>query len=73
MTSLGEYLERKSIKKAEVSRKTGLSQSRLSVLTLDESAKLRVKELYLIALAIDTNPCELMNEICKNLSLKEKD
>ncbi|MBW8244840.1 helix-turn-helix transcriptional regulator [Muricauda oceani] len=70
MTLLGEYLAKKSIKKAEVSRKTGLSQSRLSELTLNKSSKLRVDELYLIALAIDTNPCEVMNEICKNLTLK---
>ena len=63
MTFLGEYFSRKSIKKAEVSRKTGLSQSRLSELTLNDSAKLRVKELYLIALAIDANPCDIMTEV----------
>ena len=73
MTLLGEYLLKKSIKKADVSRKTGLSQSRLSELTLNTSSKLRVDELYLIALAIDTNPCEIMQEICKNLTLKSTD
>lgn len=63
MTELGEYLNKKSISKAEVSRKTGISKPRLSELTLNESTHLRAKELYLIALAIDVDPCEVLNEI----------
>jgi hypothetical protein len=38
MTLLGIYLYRKPINKAEVSRKTKLSPSRLSKLTLNEKA-----------------------------------
>lgn len=69
MTELGLYLAKKSISKAEVSRKTGISKPRLSELTLNESTQLRAKELYLIALAIDVDPCEVLNEIYKDLGL----
>jgi DNA-binding Xre family transcriptional regulator len=69
MTELGLYLAKKSINKAEVSRKTGISASRLSELTLNPGAHLRAKELYLIALAIDVDPCELLNIVCDKLSL----
>ena len=72
MTNLGLYLARKSINKAEVARKTGLSKSRLSQLSSNESTKLRVDELYLIALAIDVDPCELLNEVCKGLELPKE-
>lgn len=63
MTKLGLYLAKKSINKAEVSRKTGISKSRLSQLSSNDSAKLRAKELYKIALAIDVDPCEVLKEL----------
>lgn len=69
MTELGLYLAKKSISKAEVSRKTGISKPRLSELTLNESTQLRAKELYLIALAIDVDPCEVLKEIFKDINL----
>ncbi len=69
MTKFGEYLIKKSIKKAEVSRKTGISQSRLSELALNDSTKLKANELYLIALAIDVNPSDILNVICEDLKL----
>jgi len=65
MTSLGEFLSRKSINKADVARKTGISKSRLSQLSVNESTKLTVEELYKIAIAIELTPCEVLNEICK--------
>ena len=72
MTKLGLYLVKKSVSKAEVSRKTGISKSRLSELTLNDKTKLRVDELFLIALAIDVNPNELLNFVCEGLQLKEE-
>ena len=71
MTNLGLYLAKKSVNKAEVSRRTDISTSRLSELTLNQSAKLRADELYLIALAIDVNPCEVLKEVCGHLELTE--
>ncbi|MCR6641620.1 MAG: helix-turn-helix transcriptional regulator [Sporocytophaga sp.] len=69
MTELGLFFAKKSINKADVSRKTGISASRLSELTLNEDTHLRAKELYLIALAIDVDPCELLKAIFKGVSL----
>ncbi len=71
MTDLGLYLSRKSVNRSDVSRKTGISKTRLSELANNNKTKLRVDELYLIALAIDVNPCEVFNEVCKDLKLKE--
>ena len=71
MTKLGEYLIQKSVNKSEVSRKTGLSKPRLSELTLNPSAKLRADELYLIALAIDVKPGDLLEVLFGDLSLKK--
>lgn len=70
MTEFGEYLSKKSISKAEVSRKTGISKPRLSELTLKPSSHLRAKELYLIALAIDVDPCEVLKEIYGDVTLE---
>ena len=70
MTILGEFLSQKSIKKSDVARKTGISTSRLTELTRNESTKLRVEELYLIALAIDVPPLEILNKVCNHLQLK---
>jgi len=65
MTPLGEYLIRKSINKAEVSRKTGISKSRLSQLSVNESTRLTVEELSKIAKAIEVDPCEILMELIK--------
>lgn len=69
MTRFGQYLSKKSIKKAEVSRKTGISPSRLSELALNESTNLKAEELYLIAMAIDVNPLEILEVVYKDVKL----
>lgn len=70
MTKLGEYLSLKSVNKSEVARKTGLSRARMNELTLSERSHLRAEELYLIALAIGVNPCELIEALYGGLKLK---
>ncbi|NOQ26283.1 MAG: helix-turn-helix domain-containing protein [Bacteroidales bacterium] len=69
MTRLGLFFAKKSVNKSEISRKTGISRARISELTLNESTKLRADELYLIALAMDIKPCELLEFICEGLKL----
>ena len=71
MTRLGQFLKKKSVNKAEVSRRTGISKSRLSELSTNEKTRLQAEELYLIALAIDIDPCELLNEIYGDLKLEK--
>lgn len=69
MTELGLYLSRKSVNRSDVARKTGLSKTRLSELSNNKKTKLKVDELYLIALALDVDPSEVMKDICKDLKL----
>jgi putative transcriptional regulator len=70
MTELGKFLSKKSVNKAEISRRTDITTSRLSDLCLKEYARLTAEELYLIALAIDINPSEVFEEIFKDVKLK---
>lgn len=71
MTKLGIFLDKKSVNKSEISRRTGIRKSRLSDLSSNEKSKLRVDELYLIALAIDVNPEEILNEVCSHLKIEK--
>lgn len=70
MTEIGKLLDKKSVNKAEISRRTGISASRLSELSLKSSTRLTAEELYLIALAIDAKPSIVLEEVCKNLKLE---
>lgn len=70
MTELGLFLSRKSVNRSDVARKTGISKTRLSELSNNARTKLRVDELYLIALAIDVEPAEVLDEVCKEIKLK---
>lgn len=70
MTKLGMYLAKRAINKAEVCRRTGINKTRLNELSMKETAQLKSKELYLIALAIQIPPAELLEELHGDLTLK---
>ena len=69
MTELGLFLSKRSVNKAEISRKTGISKSRLTQLSNNSSTKLTAEELYKIALSVNVNPCDLLQEVCKAIVL----
>lgn len=69
MTELGLFLSKRSVNKAEISRKTGISKSRLTQLSNNLSTKLTAEELYKIALSINTKPCDLLTELYREISL----
>jgi len=69
MTELGEFLKKKSVNKAEVSRRTGINPSRLSELSRNSKARLTAEEVVLIAKAMDIEPIVLLMEVCKNVEL----
>ena len=69
MTRLGEYLEKRSVNKSEVSRRSGISKARITELTLNPKTKLRADELYLIALSINVDPSDVLKEICGHLKI----
>ncbi|WP_243770847.1 helix-turn-helix domain-containing protein [Mucilaginibacter rubeus] len=64
-------MAKRSVNKADVARKTGLSTYRLSQLSINSRSHLRVEELYLIALAINVQPNELLEFVCKDFKLPE--
>jgi DNA-binding Xre family transcriptional regulator len=72
MTKLGEYLERRAVNKSHVSRRTGISKQRISEISTKDSARLQADEVYLIALAIEVNPCELLEYVCSDVKLVAK-
>jgi putative transcriptional regulator len=69
MTELGLFLSKRSVNKAEISRKTGISKSRLTQLSNNLSTKLTAEELYKIALSVNVNPCDLLQEVCRKIVL----
>ena len=69
MTALGEFLAKRSVNKSMVARRTGLSKARINELTLNSSSKLRAEELYLIAKAIDADPCKMLDKLFGHLAL----
>lgn len=72
MTKLGAFLAKRSVNKSLVARRTGLSKARMNELTLTETAKLRADELFLIAKAVNVDACEMLQELCGHLQLKEE-
>ena len=72
MTRLGEIFHKKSVNKAEVARRTRLSDARIGQLTNNPTTKLTAAELYLIAKAIDEDPCKLLEYVCQGLELKSE-
>ncbi len=72
MTRLGEYFKNRSINKASVARRTGLATNRLSQLSINHKAELKASELYLIAIAIGVDPCELLEYVCGDLKSQVK-
>lgn len=70
LTRLGLYLAKKLVNRAELSRKTGLSESRLSELSVNPTTKLRGDEIYLIVLALGVDGNEILNFLYSDLKLK---
>ncbi|MBN8856996.1 MAG: helix-turn-helix domain-containing protein [Sphingobacteriales bacterium] len=73
MTKLGLYLAQRSVNKAEAGRKAGLTKARMNDLTQNERSHLRAKELYLIAIAIGVNPCELLEVLYNDVELPKEE
>lgn len=71
LTRLGSYFEKKSINKAGIVRKTGIGKNRLTRLSNDRTTRLLADEIYLIALALEIQPAELLEYVCGDLKLKK--
>jgi len=72
MTKLGLFLTRRSVNKAEIARRTGISKTRITQLSNNAKTKLTAEELYKIALSISIKPCDLLMEVCGDITLPEQ-
>lgn len=71
LTDFGLYLAQRSVNKSQVSVKTGISKTRMTRLTTQPNSHLRASELYLVALAIEVDPCDMLKFLSKELKLKK--
>jgi DNA-binding Xre family transcriptional regulator len=72
MTELGLFLTKRSVNKAEIARRTGISKARITQLSNNTKTKLTAEELFKIALSISIKPCDLLMEVCGSVTLPEQ-
>jgi DNA-binding Xre family transcriptional regulator len=71
MTRFGEYLAKRSVSKAALSKRTGITVQRLNDLTLKDNARPMGFELYLVAKAIEADLDDMHAFLYGHLKLKE--
>lgn len=71
MTILGAYLNERLVNRADLSRQTGISPTRIFTLCQHESAQLRIEEFYKICLALKLDPNELLQLLCGHIKLPD--
>ena len=69
LTDFGLFLAQRSVNKSQVSAKTGISKTRMTRLTTQPNSHLRASELFLVALAIEVDACEMLKFLSKDLKL----
>lgn len=69
LTNFGVFLTSRLNNQSTISKKTGIAESRLSSLSNEQTAGLLGEELYLISLALNTNPSTSWNELYGVLKL----
>lgn len=69
MTDLGKYLLNNSVNKADIYYKTGIDESRLSLLSNDSNTLLYADDFYLIAKAINADLGLMLDTIFGNKSI----
>ncbi|WP_286862862.1 MULTISPECIES: hypothetical protein [Sphingobacterium] len=72
LNAFGEYLEKRSINKAQVCKRTGIHPTRMTWLCYAPVLYIRCNELQLISLAINVEVCQMQKELFGALKLKEE-
>jgi DNA-binding Xre family transcriptional regulator len=72
LTLLGNLFIKKSINKASISRRTGISKQRLTRLSREKRIRILASEVYLIALTTGMEPGKLLDMVCNHLKEKVK-
>ena len=71
-TSFGRYLDNKAINQAALSRVTGIRPNRISEFASKDCLKMRADEIYIVAKAINEDPCRLLEYICKDVRSRKQ-
>lgn len=71
-TSFGRYLDSKAINQAALSRVTGIRPNRISEFASKDCLKMRADEIYIVAKAINEDPCRLLEYICKDVKFRKQ-
>ena len=69
MTKLGLYLTQRSVNKSDLARKIGATKQRIDKLSNNDKSKLLLSEAYLIALALQVDFNDFIEEMCGDLKL----
>jgi len=72
LNAFGEYLEKRSVNKAQVCKRTGIHPTRMTWLCYAPVLYVRSSELQLIALAINEEACKIHKDLFGDLALKEE-
>ncbi|WP_070568250.1 MULTISPECIES: hypothetical protein [Sphingobacterium] len=72
LNAFGQYLEKRSVNKAQVCKRTGIHPTRMTWLCYAPVLYLRSNELQLISLAINVEACQMQKDLFGNLTLKEE-
>lgn len=72
LNAFGEYLEKRSVNKAQVCKRTGIHPTRMTWLCYATVLYIRSSELQLIALAINVEPEKMQKDLFGDLKLKEE-
>ena len=73
LTTLGNLFVKRSVNKASISRRTGITKQRLTRLSREANIKILASEVYLIAVTIGIEPGNLLDQLCKHLKSQEKE
>jgi len=69
LTRLGLFLYKNFAVKSQISRKTNISETRLSLLSNDAKTRIYAEEFYLVALAMDADIDIMANEVFQDFKL----
>lgn len=72
LNAFGEYLEKRSVNKAQVCKRTGIHPTRMTWLCYAPVLYIRSNELQLISLAINVDVCKMQLDLFGELKLKEE-
>lgn len=72
LTPLGSLFVKRSVNKASIARRTGITKQRLTRLSRETNIRILASEVYLIAITVGIDPGKLLDLLCKHLKSRVK-